>query len=94
MRPMSEQTPYDNKLLAHLSEEDAGDYHRITERIKDQEATFTAEEVRQYVIYLAKLYSVDPEKILRYTYLPKGSAASNLMVKLALHVSRLQRIVR
>jgi len=90
---MSDSSSPAKNLLSHLTQEEAQDYQIITKRMKDATATFTAEEVRQYVIYLAKLYSVDPDKILKYTYLPNGPGSSNLMVKLDLHVSRLQRIV-
>ena len=90
---MSEASTTAKNPLSHLTQEEAQDYQIITERMKDATATFTAEEVRQYVIYLAKLYNADPDKILKYTYLPKGPGSSNLMAKLDLHVSRLQRIV-
>ena len=83
---MSEATP--------LNQEEAQDYQRITEQMKDPAATFSADEVRQYVTCLAKLYSVNPDTILKYTYLPTGRASSSLMAKLELHVSRLQRFVR
>ena len=81
------------QLLSHLSREEAQDYQSITERMKDKTATFSPGEVRQYLIYLAKLYATDPDKILRYTYLPQGPASSKLMAKLEQHVSRLQSIV-
>ena len=90
---MSEASTTSKNLLSHLTQEEAQDYQIITERMKGATATFSPEEVRQYVIYLAKLYSADPDKILKYTYLPKGPGSSSLMAKLDLHVSRLQRIV-
>ena len=71
-----------------LSEAETQDYERITEQMKDAAATFSADEVRQYVTCLAKLYTCDPDTILKYTYLPTGRCSSSLMAKLQLHVSR------